>query len=231
MERLPSGIPGLDEMIEGGFKKNSNILVTGGVGVGKSTFSMQYVCAGARTGERGIYVTFEEDINDLKENMSRYGWNIDQLEAKQLLTIIHISPKDVLHLIESGYGGIMNAIQTSNAKRVVIDSVSSIELMIKDEYKKREDILSLLSWLRKNKCTTLLISESEQYPTAYSRSGLIEFSVDGVIVLYNIRRQSVRQRALEVLKMRGTNHVNRVVPFVISNGIELLPKQKIFGDF
>jgi KaiC/GvpD/RAD55 family RecA-like ATPase len=231
MDRVQSGIPGFDDMIEGGFKRNSNVLVTGGVGVGKSTFCMQYLCTGARIGERGIYITFEEEAEELKDSMSRYNWGIGELEGKGLITIMHLSPQDVLHMIESGYGGIMSAIHTSNAKRVVIDSISSIELMIKDEFKKRENMLHLLSWLRKSNCTTLLVAESEQHPNLYSRHGIIEYCVDGVIVLYNLRRQSVRQRALEVLKMRGIHHTTRVVPFLIGNGIELMPKQKIFGDF
>lgn len=231
MNRITSGIPGLDEMIEGGLKKNSNTLITGGVGVGKSTLCMQFLCEGARIGEKGIYITFEEDVEGIKDNMHRYEWDIESFEQRRLLKIIHLSPKDVIHMVEAGYGSVINAIKDSNAKRVVVDSISSIELMISDDYKKKVNILSLLGWLRKNNCTSLLVSEKEQQPSTYARHGIVEFIVDGVVVLYNLRRHSVRQRALEVIKMRGTNHMTKVVPFVISRGIELLPKQKIFGEF
>ncbi len=231
MERVTTGIPGLDSMTEGGFKPNSNILVTGGVGTGKSTFCMQYLIEGASNGQKGIYVTFEEETHTLKDNMSRYNWNIDALEEKKLIRIIHLAPKDVMQVVKSGYGEIINLVKDLDATRVVIDSVSSIELMIEDDFRKRESMLHLMTWLRKNGCTSLLVSEAEQHPSKYSRHGIVEFIVDGVIVLYNLRRQMVRQRALEILKMRGTNHMSRIVPFIISNGIELLPRQKLFGDF
>ena len=231
MERLTTGVPGLDEMVEGGFKQNSSILVTGGVGVGKSTFSMQYLCEGAKNGEGGIYLTFEEDVDDLKTNLARYDLGIGDFVEKGLIRIIRLNPNDIMTMVKSGYGGITNFIKDSNATRVVIDSIGSIELMISDEYKKRENLLNLLSWLRRNNCTSILVSEAEQHPNNYSRTGIIEYLVDSVIVLYNIRRHSVRQRALEVLKMRGTDHMTKVVPFVFGRGVELMPKQKLFGDF
>lgn len=229
MERMKSGIPGLDEMIEGGFRRNSTTLVSGGCGSGKSTFCMQFVYSGAAAGEPGVYITFEEFPENMKESMLRYGWNIDELEKKKQMKILRLDPMEVVHVIKEDYGPIVNAVSELKAKRVVIDSMSSIEAMIENDFEKRRNVLELTRWLKDNNCTSLLIGESEQDPNVYSRQGVIEFAVDGVIVLYNIRRESARHRALEVLKMRGTNHMNKIVPFVIKDGIELMPKQKLFG--
>lgn len=229
MERIPSGIPGLDEMIEGGFRKHSNILITGGCGSGKTTFCMQYLVEGAKQNEPGIYITFEEDVEPMKENMKRHGWDLDKLIKDKKLEILRIDPKDVMHVVKEDYGEIVDGISDISAQRVIIDSISSIEMMIQDEFERRKHILSLIGWLRNHKCTTLMIAEAEQNINAYSRHGVIEFIVDGVIVLYNLRRESARHRAIEILKMRGTNHVTKIVPFMISQGIELLPKQKLFG--
>jgi KaiC/GvpD/RAD55 family RecA-like ATPase len=230
MERISSGIAGLDDMVEGGFVKNTSVLVTGGCGSGKTTLAMQFLYEGAKKGERGIYITFEEEKERMKDNFSKYGWDIAGMEKKGMLEIIHIKPRDVMQVVKEDYGEIINNIKKLGAERVVLDSVSTIEMMISDEYERRESIVQIIEWLRKNNCTSMLVAESEQDPNRYSRQGVVEFIVDGVVVLYNFRRQSTRQRALEVLKMRGTNHMTKIVPFMISNGIELLPKQRLFGE-
>ncbi|MFH1403395.1 MAG: ATPase domain-containing protein [Candidatus Altiarchaeota archaeon] len=230
MERIPSGIPGLDEMIEGGFKKHNSIIIVGGCGSGKSTMAMQYLVNGADNGEAGVYVTFEEDPEQIRENMSRYGWDIKGLEDAGKLTIVRVDPQDVLHIIKDEYGAIVDAIRDNKAERVVIDSLTSIEMMIEGEYQKRQGILRLLKWLQKSNCTSLMIAESEQDPTRYSRHGIVEFLVDGVLVLYNLRRGKTRIRALEILKMRGTKQATNLVPYKIENGIELQPHQVIFGE-
>lgn len=231
MDRIATGIPGLDEMIEGGFKQSNTILVTGGCGSGKTTLAMQFLYSGALTGEPGVYVTFEEEPDQIRENMMRYGWDISKLEAEKKLKIMRIEPQDIMHIIKQEYGGIVDAINDLKAKRVVIDSLTSIETMIEGEFEKRQGVLKLIRFLQKSKCTTLMIAESEQDPTKYSRHGIMEFVVDGVIVLYNIRRGKSRIRALEILKMRGTNQMTNLVPYVIDKGIILQPRQMIFGDF
>lgn len=227
--RIPTCIPGLDEMLEGGFKKHSTILVTGGCGSGKTTLCMQYLYGGAKLGQPGIYITFEEEIEPMKEDMRRHGWDLDKLIDDGTLRILHIAPKDVLHIVQEDYGPIADGISDIGAQRVVIDSISSIELMVENEFEGRRHILTLIEWLRNHNCTSLLTAEAEQSINHYSRHGVIEFIVDGVIVMYNLRRESIRHRAIEILKMRGTKHMAKIVPFMINNGIELLPKQKLFG--
>jgi KaiC/GvpD/RAD55 family RecA-like ATPase len=230
MERISSGIPGLDDMIEGGFKRNNSMLIVGGCGSGKSTMAMQYLVHGATQGEPGVYVTFEEEVEQIRENMSRYKWDIKKLEDDGTLTIVRVDPQDVMHIIKDEYGSIVDTIKDIEAKRVVIDSLTSIGMMIEGEYQKRQGLLRLIKWLQKSDCTSVMIAESEQDPAKYSRHGIVEFLVDGVIVLYNLRRGKTRIRALEVLKMRGTKQVTNLVPYKIEQGIELQPHQVIFGE-
>ncbi|HHQ45130.1 MAG TPA: ATPase [Candidatus Altiarchaeales archaeon] len=229
MDRIKSGVEGLDGMIEGGFVKNSSVLIGGGCGSGKSTFAMQFIYNGALAGEPGVYVSFEEEPEQIRTNMAGMGWDIEKLEKEKKIQILQVQPEDVMHIVKQEYGLISDAIQDLGAKRVVIDSVTSIEMLIQHEYERRQSILKLLKWLRKVDCTGILIAESEQDPIHYSRYGILEFVVDGVIVLYNIRRGKSRVRALEVLKMRGTNHHTNLVPYIIEQGITLKPTQPIFG--
>ena len=229
MERISTGISGLDEMIEGGFKKNNAILVGGGCGSGKSTLGMQFLVHGAKNKAPGVYVTFEEEPEAVIENMSRHGWDLQKFIDKDLIDIIHVQPQEVMHIVNQEYGMIMDSIEQKKAKRIVIDSLTSIEMLIESEYEKRHSILRLINWLRGHGVTSLLTAEAEQDPTAYSRYGIMEFIVDGVVVLYNIRRGRSRVRALEVLKMRGTKNNTNLVPYVIDKGIQLQPKQPLFG--
>ncbi len=230
MERISTGIPGLDEMIEGGFKLYNSILLVGGCGSGKSTMAMQFLVHGAMKGEPGVYVTFEEEPSQIRENMLRYGWNIQELEDQGKMRLVRVEPQDVMHLIKEEYGSIVDAINDIGAKRVVVDSLTSIEMMVEGSFEKRQGALKLLKWLQKASCTSVMIAESEQDPTKYSRHGIVEFVVDGVIVLYNLRRGKTRIRALEILKMRGTKQVTNLVPYKIEVGIELQPHQVIFGE-
>ncbi len=230
-ERVHTGIKGLDEMIEGGLKRNNCILLVGGCGTGKSTFGMQYLYNGALAGEPGIYVTFEEDDAQVRENMTMHGWDIAKMEESGLLRLMRVKPEDVLHIVRGEYGAINDAVVSMKAKRVIIDSITSIELMIDNDFERRQSIIKLLNWLHSSKCTSIMIAENEQDPIRYSRMGALESIADGVIVLYNFRRGKSRIRALEVLKMRGTNHMTNLVPYIIDHGINLQPNQMVFGDF
>jgi circadian clock protein KaiC len=230
-DRVSTGVKGLDDMTEGGFKRKNTMLVVGGCGSGKSTFGIQYLYNGALKGEPGVYITFEEDPEAIRENMTLHGWDIRRVEAENMLKLIRVEPEDVMHIIRGEYGVIMDAINSLHAKRVVVDSLTSIGLMIAGEFERKQTIIKLINWLRKSDCTSMMTAEAEQDPSRqYARSGVLESVVDGVIVLYSFRRGKTRIRALEVLKMRGTNHMMNLVPYIIDKGLTLQPHQVIFGD-
>lgn len=231
IERVPTGIPGLDDMIEGGLERNSNILVVGGCGSGKSTLGVQFLYNGATEyDENGVYATFEEQSEKIKKHMMRFGWDLDKLEEEGKLKIIRIKPINVLKMIKESYGEIVTAIQEINAKRVVIDSITSIESMIKDEHERKENSIQLCEWLSNHGCTSMIISESEQTLDQYSRHGTMEFIADGVVVLYNIQKGNTIENALCVLKMRGTKHLKKIVPFNIDKGITVFPHEQVFSE-
>ncbi|MFH0860397.1 MAG: ATPase domain-containing protein [Candidatus Altiarchaeota archaeon] len=230
LERIPTGIPGFDEMIEGGIEKSSTVLVIGGCGSGKSTLCMQYIINGCRIGQPGVYVSMEESPDKIKKHMRRFGWDLEKYEKNGLLRIIRIGPKDALQVIKEDYGQIANAITDLKAERMVIDSISSLESLLETDHDIKENAVRLVEWLNKKNCTTLIISESEETIGEYTRHGIMEFVVDGVIVMYNMQKGNVRENALEVLKMRGTKHLKMIVPFKIDKGIEVFPHEQVFGE-
>ena len=110
----------------------------------------------------------------------------------------------------------------------VIDSISSIELMIDKEFDRKENAIKLCEWLSNHECTSLIIAESQQAASHYVQHGVMEFVVDGVIALYNIRQGNTRVNALEILKMKGTKHDKSLVPFNFENGISIFPQEQVF---
>ena len=228
MERIPTGIEEFDKMIEGGFKKSDIMLLSGGAGSGKTTFAFEFLYNGTKSGEKGLYLSFEEDPDSIKENMRRYGFDADGQEQQGNLEIMKVNAEDALRLVDEDYGAIHDAIKRTGASRIVLDSLGAFELLVQDGYKTRKCIANLVNWFRARKCTTIITAEAEQNQVSYSKHGIVEFLVDGVIVLYNIRRGNLRRRALEIVKMRGTKHETKIVSFVFNKGIQLLPKEDVF---
>lgn len=228
---IPTGIPGLDELIEGGFEKGAVILVAGDTGTGKSTFAMQYLYNGAtKYNEPGIYLTFEERKDEIFRHMQRYGWDLQKLERQKKMVVLQYPPHDIDRFMLEGEI-IEDTIKDLGAKRLVIDSITSFALIFDSRYKRKLGIVKVLELLKKWGCTTLLTSEASPTQQGEIRAKFsLGYLADGLIHLYNIRQGDQRQKALEIVKMRGISHSNLIVPFEFKQkGIELYPNQPVFG--
>jgi circadian clock protein KaiC len=228
-DRVLTGIQGLDKVMGGGLEKNSINIVCGGPGTGKSIFAIQFIINGIeKFGEPGVYITFEETKDKIVKHMAKFGWDLEKYEAQNNLQIIEYTPSNVKKLLTEGGGEVDVAIEKLKAKRVVIDSLSAFALLFKDDLARMESFLDLFKLIQRWDCVALLIAEDEQdvekhHPTA------VEFEVDGVILLYNIRKGDLRERALEILKMRGISHSNKIFPMKITdNGVVVFPDETVF---
>ena len=225
VKRISTGIPGLDKLVSGGFKKNSVNLVTGGAGSGKTIFAMQFIIEGLKKGEPGIYITFEEKKKKFYEDMLGLGWNLQKYEDEKKFVFLEYTPEQVKKVLTEG-GGIVEAIiEKIKAQRLVIDSITSFSLLYEDELTKKEASLSLFELIDKWNCTGILTSQDEG-KEGYTVSAALEFEVDGIIVLYHVKQKGIRKRALEILKMRGTKIPEKTVVLEItSNGIKIYPEK------
>jgi circadian clock protein KaiC len=222
IERAPSGIPGLDEMICGGFVRNSTVLVQGGTGSGKTIMCLQYLYNGATAyNEPGVYLSFAESDEMVYQHGDLFSWDFKSLARTNKFAIIRYQPHEIVKIIEEGGGVIRDTVESMGAKRLVIDSLSAYEMMFDSRYRANESILSLLEILRKWNTTALVTSESPISPIAGGR-GRLGFLTDGIINLYYLRSGIHRSRAVEILKMRDTNHSDELHLFELGrNGIRV----------
>jgi len=228
--RVPTGVPGLDELIEGGFEKNSTVLLLGGPGTGKSTMALQFLYNGVvQYNQKGVFITFEETLGMITKHMARYGWDVQKLVDEKKLAIINFKPHEVKRFAEEGGGMIYDTIENSGAERLVIDSLTSYTLLFESLYEARESQLGLFDMLRKWNCTSVLTGEKFLHKNKSMLSD-IEYLTDGVILLHNPRYKYVRIRALEILKMRGTAFLQKLCPYVFEDnvGVKVFPQEDVF---
>ncbi len=226
MDKVKTGIPGLDKIMGGGIPVTQLSLLTGTSGTGKTTFCMQFMHEGIKKfGDRGVYLSFEESSKSIKENVKEFGWDIDALEKSGKFSFIKYDP----YHIEEVFDVLESSIRQTKANRVVVDSISALGLHVKDDSELRKMIFDLSMILRKLNCTSLIVSEIVPGTKGISRYGVEEFVADNVVVLYYERLQSTFSRAIQVWKVRGAKHSEKLHPYKISEkGITVYPDEEAF---
>ncbi len=209
IERVPTGIHGLDDLLEGGLPNGRIVALTGSAGSGKTTFGFQFLQHGiVACDEPGVYVTLEEEASDLYMDMGRYGWELDKHVREQKLVLLK-SPipfeVDMPLSVDALLDEIHRAVTEVNAKRIVFDSVAALGLPYTDMVSLRRDVLRLCSMLRELGCTTLLTTEMPDSEHV-TRFGIEQFVAQGAILLHVAQTY----RGIEIRKMRGTKHDTNV---------------------
>ena len=206
--------------------------MTGGPGSGKTTFIFQFLVNGyVMYDEPGLFISFEEEKEELFAHYKRFGWDLERLEREKKVLFVKYAPHEVAKFMESGGGMLKDLIHDAGVKRVCIDSLTSFALLFKDEYEKRFGVLKFFDILRTWNCTVMLTAERPVDPNVLQDDFGLEFLVDAVVLIYNIRKGNVRERALEVLKIRGTNQITKLCPLQITeNGVVVFPSESLFSD-
>ncbi len=220
VEKIPLGINGLDKMLGGGVPKNHHVLVAGGPGTGKTSFGMQYLMKGVELGEKGVFITLEQKSERIIRDMeAAFNWDIRKAIDDGKLMVIDIDRYNFQHLMDV----VQSCSVTHKAKRIVIDTLTMLRLFFKDDLEFRKGLFNLLDFLSSIDATAVITAEKPYSVREEVKFGLEEFVVDGVIMLYNMPKKNQRIRALEVLKMRGTDHSQGMFPFQITKeGIVVL---------
>ncbi|MFH1447670.1 MAG: ATPase domain-containing protein [Candidatus Micrarchaeota archaeon] len=232
LPRIKTGIVGLDEITEGGFPRGSIITVSGDTGCGKTTLGIQFLHEGAiKYNETGLYISFDEKRRAMYRNMGRFGWDLEKFDREKKLVFIEYPPFEVDQFLQQE-GIIRDLVDNVGIERLVVDSIMPLVLIHGSEKERREGMLKLVEKVRNWGCTVILISEGTgTVLTEDGRRNWAEYLSDGLINLYNVRRKDYRERALEVIKMRGVIHETKICPMRIGEtGIEVYPNQQLFDE-
>lgn len=250
MERVETGVFGLDELLAGGLPKGRMILVSGACGTGKSIFSMQFIYKGALDhDEPGVFVTFDEMPEKIRQDMLQFGWNIKELEEQEKMAIIDATsaragtPSEEENAILPGQFDldriiveVLSVARKINAKRIVIDSIPAMAFRLENANEIRRAVLKLAYMVARSGMTAIITSEVEEQSLSsgqaikFSKYEVEEYVADGVIMLNFLGVGSQSTRTMYIRKMRGTKHSLEIHPLEITDkGMEIRKIEEVFG--
>jgi len=224
MERVKTGIPGLDEMLRGGFLPQTANLVEGAPGTGKTTMGMQFIYHGVvACGEPGLILTFEEFPQQYYNDAASFGWDFRQMEREGKLRVVMTSPEVSKADLEQVGGRIEKLVSEIGAKRILVDSLSHFERLSGDPTRLRSIVYGFVNSLKREGLTTVLTRESVALLGEEEETDeIFGFLVDSYILLRYVEIESAIHKALLVLKMRGSDHDKDIRQFdITARGIEV----------
>ena len=235
--KCPSGIRGLDEITGGGLPRGRPTLLAGSAGCGKTLFAMEFLVRGAlEHGEPGVFMAFEENVQDLAQNVASLGFDLVDLAARKKLLVDHvvIERTEIQETGEYDLEGLFirlgHAIDSIGAKRVVLDTIESLFAGLSNEAILRSELQRLFRWLKGKGVTAVITAERGE--TTITRHGLEEYVADCVIMLDHRVTEQVSTRRARVVKYRGSRHETNEFPFLIGdNGIFLVPVTSMGLDY
>ena len=228
LHKCLTGIRGFDEVTEGGLPKNRTTLISGGAGSGKTLFGIDFLINGAiNYKEHGVFMSFEETADELYKDVASLNLDLQGLVSQKKIVLEHVllERKDVQEKdfnLEGLLIRLENAIDSIDAKRVVLDSIESLFAGLTNAGILRLEIKRLFRWLKEKQVTTIVTGEPGH--GAYTRHGLEEYISDCMIFLDNRIKEQISIRRVRVIKYRGSNHETNEYPFIIdSTGLSVIP--------
>jgi KaiC domain protein len=221
-DKVPTGVGGLDELLGGGIPKGHIAVVMGAFGTGKTTFGLQFINQGLASGEQCIFISLEEDTKSILKSADAFGWNLQKYFDENKLGLYKLEPADAKNTVTRIKSELPSFIKEFKATRVVLDSVSLLNMLFDTDQERRATLFNLCQLLRSTGCTSLLTAEVKDDNPRSSRDGLVEYTVDGVILLQYDEPENASEGklSLRILKMRRCEHSRRIKPYSIGkNGI------------
>ena len=222
-EKVASGIPGLDDLIEGGFYPKSTIVLLGSSGTGKSTFAVQFLMEGVEQGEQALYVTLEEPPEQIMREADLMGFDLRKYYEKSLF-FIHLKGKNFKKMIEEQLPQLVKARADYNIPtRVVIDPMTPVIWATQDKLEQRELIGKLFYTLKELGVVLCTVEEHARPGETVGEDVLLPIYLsDGAVHLEYYPIGGAFNRTLKILKMRGVHHGEGVYPYLFARGVGIV---------
>jgi circadian clock protein KaiC len=216
-DRVTTGITGLDELLGGGLPRGSATMVQGGTGTGKTLLCLQFLLEGAARGEKGVLFTLEETPDQLRSIARSIGWDLRQLEKRDLLAIRYTSPVELS--TDRFLYQAMNEAKQGRAARAVFDSLTTMALGVPNDRRFKELVYAIAKHMHGEDISLLMTVESEQLLGSARPSGQnVSFIADVLIRMRYVEIAGRLERAISVLKARGIQHNSELRAFTIGQG-------------
>ncbi len=230
--RLPTGISGFDHISMGGLPANRPTLVAGSTGSGKTVFAAEFLAQGIRQfGHSGVFVTFEESPDDLRDNLASLGLDVAAWESEGKWAFVDASHNLDEQVVAGAYefnalvARVRHAANSVGAVRIALDSLAAVFSRFRDGGVVRLELSRLIAALKELQITAVLTTERTYEYDAIARFGVEEFVADNVVILRNVIENEKRRRTVEILKLRGGPHRSGEFSFAIvpGEGIQVIP--------
>jgi circadian clock protein KaiC len=206
-------------MVGGGLLRGTTTLISGAPGVGKTTLGLQFLHAGIQAGEPGLLVSFEEFPASLIRDALQLGWDLKALEKEGLFKIIFTSPEVFLGSLKAQSSPLTETLRMLAPERVVIDSAAHFQRLTNDQVELRQTYNTLVNALKREGLTSMLLDEAANVlQVQRGRMASLPFVVDAVVLMRYVEVDSAMQRAIAVMKMRGSTHQKEIRRFEIAKG-------------
>jgi circadian clock protein KaiC len=233
LEKSRTGITGFDEVTHGGVPKGRPTIVCGGPGCGKTMFAIEFLVRGAtQFDEPGVLMTFEETSEEMSRNVASLGFDLKDLASrgKLFLDYVRVEPSEIQETGEYDLEGLFirlqHAIDSTGAKRVVLDTLEAVFSGFSNTGILRAEIRRLFRWLKDRGLTTVVTAERGE--GTLTRYGLEEYVSDCVIVLDHRVNDQNSTRRMRIVKYRGSAHGTDEYPFLIDEqGFSVLPSSSM----
>ena len=210
-EKLPTGIEGIDKMLDGGFFKGSATVISGYSGTGKTTIALTFIYEGAKRNQRGLFVSFEEPSKQLLRQTKVYGWDLDSLIKKNLVKIVDFFPEE--HEIDELLLRLRTLVDDFKPERVVIDSMSALDKILPDS-EFLGSIRTIISYLKARGITVILTAATPS--NLDSQESGTSAIVDNILSLRNVEIEGSLRKALIIFKARSSAHDKGLREFEIT---------------
>jgi circadian clock protein KaiC len=216
-ERAPTGVAGLDAMLDGGLSRASTTVVQGGTGTGKTLLGLQFLLEGARRGEAGILFMLEETPDQIRSFAASLGWDLRLLEESGLLTLSYVSPVELSP--DRFLDRARHEVERLAVRRAVLDSLTSMALGVPSERRFKELVYALAKDFHARGISLQMNMEVADLLGAGQLSGHgVSFAADNVIQLKYVEIEGHLQRGISVLKARGVKHATDVRKLTVGQG-------------